>query len=91
MTALQPGDRKRLAAMHSADLESERQYIEGELERLGVLALEGEPVGTVVGQYQGDLEAIIAEIQQRLRAGTLPRGGTRPTFDRAFVESVKEA
>lgn len=86
-----PGSRKRLGAMHSADLESERQWIEGELERLGALALEGEPVGTVVGLYQADMDAILAEIQRRKRAGTLPRGGTRPTFDRAFVESVKGA
>lgn len=94
MTATQtslPSSRKRVAAMHSADLEAERQWLEGELEHLGRLALEGEPVGTVVGQYQADLDVIVSEIRRRLRANTLPRGGTRPTFDRAFIESVKDA
>lgn len=86
-----PTGRKRLAAMHTADLESERQWVEAEIEHLGLLALEGEPVGTVVAQYQADLDAIMAEIQSRLRAKTLPRGGTRPSFDRAFIESVKAA
>ncbi|GAG32757.1 unnamed protein product, partial [marine sediment metagenome] len=49
--------------MHSADLESERQWVEGELERLGALALEGEPVGTVTAQYGTDLDAIMGEIK----------------------------
>lgn len=83
--------RKRLASMPSADLESEPQWIEAELEHLGILALEGEPVGIVVGQYQSDMDAIMGEIKRRKRANTLPRGGTRPTFDRAFVQRVKDA
>lgn len=86
-----PASRQRLAAMPSGDLESERQWIEAQLEYLGRLALEGENVGAFVAQYQADMDALMAEIQGRLHKGTLPRGGTRPSCDRALIDRVQGA